>query len=416
MDDRLPGSGSAFVVVPLLVLFTLPLCARAVRLGARFDVGGLMVAALLLRFLAVIHRYRYRQDAGVYHQVGSQLAEQFRNLQFGVDPGAPIPGTGGQRYVTGVVEVFTNNNEFATFLVFTWLAFLGCYLLYEAFVTALPEADHRRYALLVFLWPTLVFWPSSICKDGWMLFTLGLASLGAARVLARERGGYTLFLVGIAARELRATARLDARPGRVRRGVPASVGRAEPLVPGRSTAGGVAKVAGFVVLLAIGALLVDPARRLPRRARPHASTVRSRRTSTAPRRGLGAFEPADPQNPLGYARASVNILFRPFPFEAQGIEQLLTSLEALALLGLCVVSWRRLASVPFRLRRDPYVAYALSMVLMFIFVLGTIGNFGILARQRSQVDAVRVRAAVRRPCRRRSSKRERSTEGRMPRR
>ena len=49
------------------------------------------------------------------------------------------------------------------------------------------------------------------------------------------------------------------------------------------------------------------------------------------------------------------------------------------------MSWRRLLSIPRRLRDDPYVAYALSIVLMLIFVLGTIGNFGILARQRSQV-------------------------------
>src|SRR5262249_48883686 len=122
--------------------------------------------------------------------------ESFRSLHFGVDPGAPMPGTGGMRYVTGIVEVVTNNNEFATFLVFTWLAFVGCYLMYEAFATAMPNGDQRRYALLIFFWPSLVFWTSSISKDGWLLFSMGLASLGVARVLTRQRGGYVLFLVG----------------------------------------------------------------------------------------------------------------------------------------------------------------------------------------------------------------------------
>ena len=70
-----------------------------------------------------------------------------------------MPGTGGMKFITGIAEVFTNSNSFATFLLFAWIGFFGCYLFYRAFVTALPDADHRRYALLILLWPTLVFCP-----------------------------------------------------------------------------------------------------------------------------------------------------------------------------------------------------------------------------------------------------------------
>ena len=42
-------------------------------------------------------------------------------------------------------------------------------------------------------------------------------------------------------------------------------------------------------------------------------------------------------------------------------------------------------TIPGRLRTQPYVTLALFYVLMFIFGFGTIANFGILARQRSQV-------------------------------
>jgi uncharacterized membrane protein len=48
------------------------------------------------------------------------------------------------------------------------------------------------------------------------------------------------------------------------------------------------------------------------------------------------------------------------------------------------VSWRRLASVFGRLRSEPYVTYAIVYLLIFFFAFGTIGNFGILARQRTQ--------------------------------
>ena len=52
--------------------------------------------------------------------------------------------------------------------------------------------------------------------------------------------------------------------------------------------------------------------------------------------------------------------------------------------ALVVASWRRLASIFGRLRSEPYVTYAVVYLLMFFFAFGTIGNFGILARQRSQ--------------------------------
>ena len=52
---------------------------------------------------------------------------------------------------------------------------------------------------------------------------------------------------------------------------------------------------------------------------------------------------------------------------------------------LAVVGWRRLLSIPKRIRPEPYVAMALAYVLMFIFAFGTIANFGILARERSQM-------------------------------
>ena len=88
---------------------------------------------------------------------------------------------------------------------------------------------------------------------------------------------------------------------------------------------------------------------------------------------------------MGYAQAAVTILFRPLPIEAHGTESMATALEGLFLLGLVLVSWRRLLSIPRRIRPEPYVALAVSFVLMFIFAFGTIANFGILARERSQM-------------------------------
>ena len=383
-DPAVWSTGSGLVMIPVLTALTIPLFVRAGRDAMRFDIVGIMAVGLFARFVASLARYSSRQDAGRYFDVGEVLAVAFRNLQFDVDTGRPFPGTGGMRYLTGLVNVLTNSNEFATFLVFAWLSFIGCYLFYRAMVIALPDADLHRYALLIFLWPSMVFWPSSIGKDGWILFTLGIASVGAARVLVRRPGGYAFLVVGL----------LLASIVRPHLAVIAVVAFAISLLIGRRTTvatravtpGSVAKVAGLVILLAVGAVLANRLGDfLDANDIDGIDNALEANVSRTGDEGTSVFDAPDPQNPLGYAEAAVTILFRPFVFETSGVEQFVTALEAVFLAGLAIASWRRLVSVPFRLRRDPYVAYATFMVLMFIFLLGTIANFGILARQRTQV-------------------------------
>jgi hypothetical protein len=188
--------GVAIVEIPFIVLLTAPLLMLAARQETRFDLAGIMTTGLALRFIAAYYRFTHAADAATYHNSGIELAKGFRHFDFGVDPGSPVPGTGGMKIVAGVAEVITNSNAFGTFLLFSFLGFLGCYFLYRAFITALPDADHQRYALLIFLWPTLLFWPSSIGKDCWMLFCIGIAAIGAARVLVRRGGGYGLLILG----------------------------------------------------------------------------------------------------------------------------------------------------------------------------------------------------------------------------
>ena len=53
--------------------------------------------------------------------------------------------------------------------------------------------------------------------------------------------------------------------------------------------------------------------------------------------------------------------------------------------GLAVLSGRRLARLPLELVRRPYVAFALVYTFAFIYAFSSLGNFGILARERSQL-------------------------------
>jgi hypothetical protein len=374
--------GVAIAVIPLLLLATAPILVRAARTETRFDLAGLLATGLLLRFAASFYRLEHAADATGYHLTGSNLAASFRHFDFGVGAQGTVPGTGGLNFLTGLVEVVTNANKFATFLVFAWLGFIGCFLLYRAFVTALPDADHRRYALLIFLWPTLLFWPSSIGKDGWMIFTLGIGALGAARVLVRRPGGYSLLTIGLLAGSI-------VRPHvalieLVAFALAFLVGRQTDRGVG-VTPGSLAKAAGLVVLVVLGGVLAERFGSVVGSADiTDVSAVLAINESRTDQGG-SAFTPADPTNPVGYAEAAVTVLFRPFPTETGGLEQTTAAIEAFALWWIVVASWRRLFTIPARLRRQPYVTFALLYLAMFIFGFGTIGNFGILARQRSQV-------------------------------
>lgn len=376
-------AGSSLLVIPLLTLLTLPVLISASRRELRFDLAGIAATGLGLRFFATFYRMTHGFDAYVYNKEGDRIAEAFRHFRFDVDPGAPVPGTGGFRIVAGVVSVFTGSNLTAKFLIFAWLGFLGCFLMYRAFVTALPKADHHRFALLIFLWPSLFFWPSSIGKDCWMLLTLGIASVGAARVLGRHPGGYTLLVVGLLLGSfVRPHVSLMAL---LAFGVALLIGRRDSARPG-ITPSSIAKIAGLVILIGIGGVLASRAADVLDVNDFSGSSINTALENNVGRtdEGGSTFAPANPQNPLGYIESAFTILYRPLPIESHGSEQIATSLEGLFLLGLTLASWRRLASIFGRLRSEPYVTYALVYLLMFFFAFGTMSNFGILARQRSQ--------------------------------
>src|SRR5262249_46249108 len=93
----------------------------------------------------------------------------------------------------------------------------------------------------------------------------------------------------------------------------------------------------------------------------------------------------NPRTPLGFPEATITSLFRPFPTEAHTTEALGTAIEGVFLAVLTIMSLRRLMTIPRRLRRQPYLLYALVYFILWILSFGIIGNFGILARQRTQM-------------------------------
>src|SRR5207302_1290095 len=160
-----------------------------------------------------------------------------------------------------------------------------------------PDGDLRRYALLVFFFPTLLFWPSSIGKEAFMILALGAAALGAAQLF---------------------------------------VGRFRGLV--------------WLALGLWGAAVV----------RPHMALIV----------GAGLVVAA----PLVVLRGGA---------QAKGRQR--GRLAGAALVPLCVRSFRRLARLKVELPRRPYLVFGFVYTLAFIYAFSALQNFGILARERSQL-------------------------------
>jgi hypothetical protein len=212
-----------------------------------------------------------------------------------------------------------------------------------------------------------------------MAFTIGLATLGAARVFRRSSGGYLmlfggLFLGSFVRPHLCLVALLAFT-------VALTFGRRQNMT-NRMTPGSVAKVAALVLLLAFSTVLVARTRSLLQ-----TGDFSAGRTETAANTAVGSsvFNAPEPLSPFGYPVALVTVLFRPFPVESHSAEQLLTAAEGVFLVVLSIAAFRGLLSILRRIRTQPFVTYCTVYVLIWAAVFGIISNFGILERQRSSM-------------------------------
>ena len=383
------------IVAGVLAVFSAPLLASLAKKDPDPKLGLILVLAFVAKQLGTFLRYivvvRFLGgDALEYHEAGKALAPAIRAFDFGApafEEWVPdsIGGTSFIRVVTGTIYAGIGTSRLAGFMIFSFLGFWGLYLTFRAFRIGVPEGRHRRFALLLFFTPTLMFWPSSIGKESWLIFVIGLTVYGAARFYTRQPFGIpctALGLLGSAMVRPHLTVLLLAALilGRV-------VGRI-----GRRTDRGVfRRTLGKVVVLAliIGGTVMTIGRassffnvdELDAEGVTAILDETQRRSS----QGDSAFTPTRVTSPIGLPVAVVTVLFRPFPHEAHNLQARATALESLLLLGFAVTSWRQLVRLPSMVRRYPIIAFATVFVLIFVIAFSAVGNFGILARQRTQV-------------------------------
>ena len=392
MERRTYNLWAGFWVGAVLLLLSFAVAHRAALVDDDRRIGRLVMAAAavkiiggsLVRYQVVFGLYGGTADAGVYHRVGALLAPQLRHGDY--SQLGPITGTRFIGVLTGQIYALTGVTRVGGFMVFSWLAFVGLYLFYRAFRTSCPDGDHFRYALLVFFVPSLVFWPSSIGKEAFMVLVLGAAALGAAQLFAGRLQGVVWLGLGLWGATVVRPHLTLITVGSLLVAALVAVARGGPRRHqlGRGRLGGAVLVVG---LLVTASTFVGATEHFFHLQSLNAQSAQDVLETTNRQTGaLGTtFHTISPNNPVGFVLATGSVLFRPLPFEAHNAPGLVSGIESLVLLGLACLSWRRLVRLPAEVVRRPYVAFAVAYAFAFAYAFSSVANYGILARERVQL-------------------------------
>lgn len=353
-------------------------------------VARLLLVAPLLKLGMAVARfgvsfvlYDGAADASVYHRQGVRLSALYEEGIFNAELGKPFVGSGSIRALAGLLYTVTGPTLLGAFFVFAWIGFWGLYLFYRAFCMAVPDGDHRRYAILVLLLPSLLFWPSSLGKEAVMTLALGIVAYGSARLLTHRRHGIVTVAAGLAIMgavrpHVGAMAAIALTAAYVSRRSPSGASVTAPLT----------KLVGLVLLGIVLVVAITQTKSLlgidefNKEALEAARAEVSLRTDEAGSTFQGG---ATDFRPLQFPTALASVLFRPFPWETRSLQGAVASLEGVILVLATALGWRRVLAAVRTVLRTPYVMMSVTYTVLFTYGFSSFANFGILTRQRVQV-------------------------------
>jgi hypothetical protein len=339
---------------------------------------ALRVVGSWLRYKVYFEFYGGIGDAGGYYRRGLAYAERFRELDFSpfFDPNLWFRGewwgTSFVSFPSGIILSAIGPSFLGEFVAFSLLAFLGLVGFAVAFHRSCPDIPLARYALWIWLFPSLWFWPSSVGKEAIVLMGLGLAVAGF--IGRKERIDWTLLIVGtffvFAIRpQVAAVAILSFI-------LSYWLSRASRWTFGNAVQG--------VLILGVGLGGMWLAMRYIGLQGFDTEGVQSYMETMSGRSAMGGSEiGAIGVGLRAVPLALVNILSRPFIWEAHNLMALLSALE---IMGFWVIVWYRRHNLLAALRTwrsHRFLRLAVPFILVYTIALGLIvANLGILARQR----------------------------------
>lgn len=377
MTDGLIGLIGTFGLVFLLMGLV-----QISRLPASLKV--LAIAALAFRVIGAIGRhvviyqfYGGTADAGVYFNQARQYVERFYAFDFSPFWDQSLwmrPSFWGTQFVTyptAIVLSFTGPTILGAFIVFSLLSFLGLVGFAIAFRNAYPHVPLKRYVRWIWFFPALWFWPSSIGKEALIMMGLGLSVAGF--IWKRDRINVLLLLTGLFF------------VFAIRPQVAAVVMMSMVVAQWLPAAGGwnFKTISQGVVLGAIGLFGINLSlQQIGVEGFDIEGVQAYMEANTAASTGGSDIEAVGP-GITNVPFAMINILFRPFPFEARNV---MMAFSAIEILVFWIIVWKRRRHLKFVLRNwrnDRLVKLALVFIVLYSATLGMmVANLGIIARQR----------------------------------
>ena len=388
----------ALVIAPIIAIVTVPMVRHAFR-GDLQPLVGVAIAGLVAKLVGTLARYWVAfdayggaADAGRYHEAGRVLASQARSSGGSFFDLIPVQqGTQFIEQVTALLYSLVGSSKLAGFLWFGLMGYWGVVFCVKAACLAVPGLAQRRYAVLCFLAPSLMFWPSSIGKEAWLTLCLGALSYGAAKLLT---GGWGLGSVMPTASGAAGAAMVRPHFAAIWLGA-LVVAMVAGVVTGRSTRAGSSRLVqiGLALVAVVGLVLVarvtlqflSPTSDDEPASVSNSLDIIGKETSRRSTVGGSSFEPFVVAGPADYPMTIVRTLTRPLLPEATGLSTLIPALETTALLVLAAVGWRRLSSLPRMLLTTPYVVFSALIAIMGGLAFSRFGNLAILVRQRSLI-------------------------------
>jgi hypothetical protein len=340
---------------------------------------ALRVVGSFARYVVLFAVYGGSGDAREYYSRGLANAAELWN--FNLAPlFSPENWTGGKWWGTQfvffpstLVQTFLGASMPGGFIVFSLFAFVGLCGFVVAFHRNYPWVPIARYARWVWLFPALWFWPSSIGKEAIVLLGLGLVIAGYVGRNGRINwlllavGGFIIF--GI-------------RP-QVAAVVIASLMFAHwlSLLSERWTFRNTIQAVALGVVGIVGLYFASSFMGIES-FDTEGVTAYMEDNKGRDLRGGSSMEAVD-VGLAGVPLALINILMRPFIWEASSLMVLVTSLEIMLVWAFAWSRRRVFLNALRHWRHDRLLRVAIPFIVLYSISLGMVlANMGIITRQR----------------------------------
>jgi hypothetical protein len=375
---------SAIITAPLLLGLVYLIARRLAAADRDPQIVPLLLGAFCLKLIGSVARYWVSAsvygtgDFYDYDKWGRRIAEGLRHGDL-IDLQGRLAGTNFMRLVTGFIYLVTPARMMSGFLVYGFLSFVGLIFFWRAYRIAISSTRDLTYLKWVVLLPSLLYWPSAIGKDAFMVFAAGVAAYGAACLLTHR------LVPGLLALSLGILGMVMVRPHFA---LAVCGGLILAALVRRDRGGFVQTVASVAFIVGVAFLVAQSAASFFSLSAFNRDSVVKTLTDASGQTAQGGsqFDPVIVSSPAQFPLATVTVLYRPLPFETGSPQEALTAVEGVVLMALSIGVLRRSPRILRASRDHPYLMYCIGALLVFIIAFSGFSNFGILARQRAVIQ------------------------------